>query len=61
MFHQLLVPILVLVAVNSRLGLALPHQSIRFSFEKVSKFAFHDMHMSFVQGNLLNDIDNKTV
>jgi len=33
-FRQILLPILILVAVNLRLGLALPHQTIRFSFEK---------------------------
>ena len=37
-FRQILLPILVLVALNLRLGLALPHQTIRFSFEKVSLF-----------------------
>jgi len=33
-FRQILLPILVLVAINSRFGLAVPHQTIRFSFEK---------------------------
>jgi len=33
-FCQILLPILVLLAINSKFGLALPHQTIRFSFEK---------------------------
>ena len=58
-FRQILVPILVLVAVNSRSGLGLPHQSIRFSFEKVSPFLYPGY--VFDEGNLLQGIATKTV
>ena len=56
--HKNLLLILVLMAVNSRFGLALPHQSIRFSFEKVSLFF---LEMCLDQDNLLKGIANKTV